>query len=841
MRRVGSEYFLWNPNLLPRQDGLMLVGMRLFSSGIRAFLLLSPLMAMADLPGLLPDDASKLQGPSPTEQEWIVSSICRNAYELLAFAKDKKGEQIAPSQVVLKEIPGPTLTYDVTIKGARQTVEAKLQWPESLWSPAAYLPFCQAVAKALKLPAAGEAKVQGNPLHALLEFSEASIESENQRVSQWLAAEPENAAAHEQAALILGTLATKENSGDFWDPRDACDHVAAHLSVAQLLRTGSNASVEGRLADCLVGLIADTKTETGKDLDQLAAEKNAPPDLAAWINACRMRNTRDWRIVKNPESASPLEQVEYFRARAEAADPDQAISWLQAHSIVNRPDWSRIVLEMNFSVEAGHAFAENSIAQELHVMQGTLPRNFSGGGLAGDLNEPPGDAVIFTGTQSGTPTVISRGMWAQFFQRHLCQAIAETGDFFANKWGVPENTRALDQAVEKVFSKLTFYPYLQLIQRQIREAPASSAAALALFTAHPEWGPNFLVWLKSPSDPDSDRLRQAATAWYSPPIVHATAFGATSRIPEGGWDNAQIDALYTIAPLQFWIAHLEVRRLYGTQYTFPQIQKIMGPLLDYYTAAIDEAKKSIGLTLDQRVQLAEKSAQINPNNYSELAVLYLDNHQEDKAAEAYQKWFDNATDRVGVSNGIRWLVDYDYDHGQVDKAMALAKDAAEVYSSRGLATMMHLLERMGRLGDAEEYGQKIMERYNEPGALGAFYKRHADKGEAGFQTKLDDLTTTEFPQGLKKVALASFSGPPSLGMIFTSTSDSMRANGIAAGQVIVALDGYEVQSQAQYTFVRSLSDSPEMEIILWDGQIYREIKANRPGRLFGVGMQDYHR
>jgi tetratricopeptide (TPR) repeat protein len=776
-----------------------------------------------------------------TEQEWIISSVCRNAFELLAYAKDKKGEEIDPSQVTLKEMTGATLTYDVTVKGAHERVEAKLQWPDSLWSPAAYVPFCQSVGEALKLTPAAAAKVQGDPLHTLLEFSEAVIESENQRVSHWLAEKPDNAAAHEQAALILGALAMKENSGYFWDPRDDCNQISAHLAVARFLRAGSGTSVEGRLAECIVGLMADTKTQTGLDLDQIASGKAPPPDTAAWVNACRMRNTRDWRTLKSPEDASPFEQVEYFRARAEAAGADQAISWLQSHSIADRPDWAMIVLEMGFSVDAGHAFAENSIAQELHVMQTTFPGRFAGALFNADINQLPGDAVTFDSSQSGTPSVINRGMWARFFQRHLCHAIVETGDFFENEWGVPENTQQLDQAVKKYFSTLTFYPYLQLVQHHIRNVPSDAAAALALFNSHPEWGPDFLAWMQSPANPDSVSLHQAAAAWFVPPVVHGTAYGAMSRATAAGWPKSEVDRLYAIAPLQIRVAQMEVKSLYGTQFTFAQIRKIMGPLLDYYAPAIDQAQNAVGLTFDQRVQLAEKAAGINPSNYWSLARLYLEDHQEDKAAAAYQEWFDKALDRVEVSNGIEWLVNYYYDHGQPDKAMALAKDAADVYSSRGLMTMMHLLERMGRNDEAEEYGRKILERYNESGPLLSLYKQNADKGDAASQKKFDDLSRTTFPQGMKKVTIGSFSGPPESGMEFTGASDSMRKFGIAAGQVIVALDGYAVQNKAQYTAIRSLSDSPEMKFIIWDGQTYREITASQPGRLFGVGMQDYRR
>ena len=89
--------------------------------------------------------------------------------------------------------------------------------------------------------------------------------------------------------------------------------------------------------------------------------------------------------------------------------------------------------------------------------------------------------------------------------------------------------------------------------------------------------------------------------------------------------------------------------------------------------------------------------------------------------------------RVEVSNGIGWLVDYYYDHGQTDKAMAIARDAAEVYSSRGLQTMMRPAGENGPASTTPRtMGRKIVERYNESDALAGFYKRCADKGPGRF-------------------------------------------------------------------------------------------------------------
>ncbi len=782
-----------------------------------ALVFLSPLLVSADSPAPAPTPAAatQLQTPYHTEQEWIISTICRNAYELLAYAKDKKGESVSPSQVTLTQIPGDPLSYDVTLKGANATVEAKLAWPGSLWSPAAYVPFCQAAAQALKLPPPGAFTPQGNSLHDLLPFTEAVIQSENTRISQWLAAQPDNASAHEQAALVLGTLALKENSGFFWDPRETCNQVCIHLAVAQYFRGNAPVSIEGRLANICIGLIVDTKTQTGKDLDNLAPEKSPPADLAAWINAARMRNTRDWRIVKTPETASPLEQVEYFRAYSEMVNPDLALAWLKAHNLDNRIDWQRITLAMFYSVDAGHVFAEKSIPGEIYVMQQTFPGSFSPSSMVSDLNEPAGDAVAFNGSASGIPIVISRGLWAQFFQRHLCHAIEETGSFFVNSWGVPEYAQQLDQVVDKNFAGLTLYPLLKLVEFQTHKASAAPVDELVAFNAHPEWAAGCLLWQRMPPDPDSARLTQAAKAWFTPTVVHGTAYGATRAIDNAS--TAEVDQLYAIAPLQLGIAKEELKRHYGSGYSLDQYQKIMGPLLDYSTETIAYAENSIGLTLEQQVQLAQKSADIDPNNLYGLAKLYQDHQQDDKAAEYYQKWYDASMDRVTVSNYMDWLVSYYYDHGQADKAMTIAKEGAEVYSSGGLQTMMHLQEKMGHLDRAEDYGKKIDERYKQEGPLTKFYGRHPNK-----------------------VTLASFSGPPTAGIKYQTSTALMQAAGLTTDQVVVALDGNSVGNILQYDAVRGLSTDQAMTFIVWDGQAYKEIHASPPGRRFGVQMQNYH-
>ena len=739
------------------------------------------ILVLLALVGTLRISADAPGAAYPTEQEWIVATVCRNAFELLSFAKDRKGIALTPAQVSVHATSGPMPMFTVTVTGAGPAVTATLPMTGSIWSVAAYEPFCRAAAAALQVSPAGTAQPQGNPLHTLLDFTDSAIEAENQRVSQWLNAEPGNAAAQEQAALVLGMLAMKENSGFFWDPREMCSRACAHLAVAQILRPGTP-TPEGGWAAVLVGLIEDTKTETGHEIDALAAAKNPSADLVPWVNAARMRNSRDWRIVKEPETASPFEQIEYFRALGEAVDTDKAVDWVSKSHLPLRPDWARIVTEEGYSVQVGHELVESSIGGEIKNMQATFPGSFQGAGWVDELNAAPSDVL----GADGRLAVIDRGMWARYFQRHLCQAIAGTGDFFQNKWGVPENTAALDQLVAKTFPRLTLYPSLQIFIASQRPAPVDASAAAALDAAHPEWATYLLI--ASAKSPALEGVRQALRNWFNPPMLPGTAFEAFTRLPAKGVPKPEVDRLFAIAPLQFLVAQLELTTP-NAPYTLARAQEVLGSMLDYYTPAIALAEQATGLTFDQKVGLMKKSASINPDNYFDLAHFDLDAHRDDDAAVAFQQWYDQAIDRVEVSNGMDWLVNYYFDHDQKDRAMSIAQEGAEVYSYGGLETMLKLLERMNRLDEAESYGQKIAERYNTQSALAAFYLRHP----AQYQAKFDALVKDTFPQGLRQVTLASLSGSPAAGLRFAATNDAMQRGGLSSNQIIVALDGYAVE------------------------------------------------
>jgi hypothetical protein len=188
---------------------------------------------------------------------------------------------------------------------------------------------------------------------------------------------------------------------------------------------------------------------------------------------------------------------------------------------------------------------------------------------------------------------------------------------------------------------------------------------------------------------------------------------------------------------------------------------------------------------------------------------------------------------------MEWLINYYYDHGQQGNAMKVAKHGAEVYSSAGLNAILNLLVRMEKVAEAEEYGKKIQERYNDSGPLITFYQMMAFKGDLGFKAKLAAAIKQVFPSGLQPVMPSSFEGPPMEGIQFAETNKTLALAGLSSKQVVVALDGYRVQNVEQYTTVRSFSKASKMVFIIWNGHVSQEVTAYQPGRRFGVNILSY--
>jgi hypothetical protein len=166
--------------------------------------------------------------------------------------------------------------------------------------------------------------------------------------------------------------------------------------------------------------------------------------------------------------------------------------------------------------------------------------------------------------------------------------------------------------------------------------------------------------------------------------------------------------------------------------------------------------------------------------------------------------------------------------------------AAEVYSYQGLEIMARLLERLGRLDEAEDYFGKINERYTDNGPLFAFYLRQDNAHPGGaYARKRQRFEHRVFPDGLQRVTLKDFGGSPSDGAQFTASNATLEYWKLKAGDVVVALDGYRIHNEEQYGTVRNFSDSPKMALIVWHDGRYAEFSVELQTRRFGVNLATY--
>jgi hypothetical protein len=92
---------------------------------------------------------------------------------------------------------------------------------------------------------------------------------------------------------------------------------------------------------------------------------------------------------------------------------------------------------------------------------------------------------------------------------------------------------------------------------------------------------------------------------------------------------------------------------------------------------------------------------------------------------------------------------------------------------------------------------------------------------------------------MEKVAIQDFHEAPTNGVIIMEENALLSAAGLKKGDVIAALDGIRTHNFTQYTFVRTFLTTPELRLIVWQGDSYREIKASPPNHLFGAEFIDF--
>jgi tetratricopeptide (TPR) repeat protein len=668
-------------------------------------------------------------------------------------------------------------------------------------------------------------------------------------VSRALTADPASPVLHEQAALVLGVLGLFDQSVAFGDQRVILGRMAAHLALAQGLRSGEP-SAEGRLAGIALLTLAGRKAEAA----QVLAGPGRAGDLpSAWRSTMAMLATGDWRPVKAAAEVSLAEALASFQARSSQQGADNAADWLLESGRRDLPMGfiARVTMaNTGNSVSLGHQLTRQALTADLtdiHVLLAARGRAAS----------TPADLCAALGAHPGrcwdpgsrTLQVIDWGLWAQHCQAVLLCDMMQTIAFLDHQYGSREATDSYLAWIEGAFGQLEQFPILQKRYANLKPAVYRQAMekAVRLNQDHPELLSDCsLVCLHWPPPGQSvPASLPRYQDWLDVPEPFGTAYNWSSRT----WEMVEKKHL----ALEDMAGYLAMDP--GNLFIARDYLACRYPDGDYRAEGVEVA--CAGTRAFNRVNYLRKLLVTFPEHAPGVLPLLreladLDSSwmepfgrelvRQGRAAEAsdvFQAYFKRHPDRVTVSNHMIWEVLYLHGQGQGAKAEAMAEECAEVYSYVGLTTLALLREAQGRYAEAETLYRKVQERYHgDRTQLDAFHCRNAARSPECARA-WEERKGQLFPQGMRPFAQPEAPVPPTRGIRFAKQTWYLGRQGLAPDAVIVALDGIQVENQQQYLLVRELKWEDDMTLVVFQGGAYRTLQVAPPRRRFGVDLKDY--
>jgi tetratricopeptide (TPR) repeat protein len=791
------------------------------------------------------------------ESQFIVESIITDIAEMAFCAKNHTPPPPGKTSVMATESPDSPFgapKYQIRVSLPKGTIKSKLEVNGPIWSPEVYAGITKQIFDSLGL--SGQPKSPASVsdtamLKSLLELTAQNIETENSALSAALTQNFADPVLHERAAALMGVFTLRENSGDFFEIRSPLCRMTAHLALAQALAHGSTYGPNGQVADAMLYTLMNNQKDA---VAKVASLEQNPPELAAWARALYARNTHDYRPLAGITDRSLLETIEYTRALADSATSDIVWEKLTDAMKTKLADPARIVASRRHSVELGHVLLALSLPLELReastVYQISQGQPLQAQNLATALNQMP--ERCFSLDKAGSPQirVIGWGQWAMFCQRHICHAIQNNYDFMENSWGVPRDAHDFASKCEENFSGLRLYPF---VRRYTCNDEASYHAAIDDSFPVTRATPHLVsagIWNELCYRVSFAKLYQPnpnphINEWHKHNPPPGTAYNPLPRMNHPSLvqrpDTVPLmEKLHERAPYDEDIAFNLLRIKYNGQASPEQTEAVYQPVLEYDSLKMYQ----VGLQLRNDPQAFEaimrKASAIDPDRYFALGDYFAKRAEEDKAAQYLQKGMDLSQDTVLAANEAGWLVNYYVRKGQPAKASKLADMAAETYSFRGLTAKAEFLEATGKYAEALEYYKKIEERYENSADLIQFCLRYKTKtGKSDFDVTLTRRLKTLFPKGIERVTINDFKQAPTDGALLEEANVETAKAGMKPGDVIVAAYGIRVHSFEQYMYARQTTNTPEMDLVVWQSNQYRQVRASPPEHRFGANMITY--
>jgi tetratricopeptide (TPR) repeat protein len=796
------------------------------------------------------------QTPFQSESQFIVEAIVSDLAEQIYYAATHRLPEKTYFSVTATEKPGspiyaPVYELQINLDEKHAGLKFDLNVNGPIWSPGVYRDLAAAVAKATGL-APGDTNNTGGTalLSKLLDETPETIEWENQALSRALEKDFTDPELHEQAALLLGAFLFREHSGNFFEIRSPLSRMTAHLAMARGLRGTNSYGVNGRLAEAvLLSLVNDEAPA----LEQLKSLDTNNASVAAMARALRARNTGDFRPLTAVTGRSRMESMAWFAAMADyvgAASAWPKLDDNQKQTI----DFVRIANEESYSVDMGHELLAASIPLELQEIQNVYALShkdkLAQKELATALNELSGRCFSTGPGREIHVQVIDWGQWAMFFQRHLCHAVQQNFHFMNGMWGVPDDAKEFAAHCEQEFNGLRLYPFVRRYNcTDIDAYHKSEDDGFAVTVATPQLVPaqcwNYLCYRVSFAPSYIPAPNPHINEWHNHNPPPGTVYDLHPRLNHPSLTGrlgvlARFERLHELAPYDVRITDYLIEKKYNNRPTYDQAMELYRDLLPYSVHALLAVAKTVYDQPDQYEKLLIQAAELNPVCYYNLGDYAAHLDQEDKAANYYDQGCDTDPDSVRVSNYALWRVRYYLKKGRTDRARKIADEAGEVYSYVGLEAKAVFFETTTNYGGAFEWFAKIEERYNDSSPFIAFCLRYkALTGDTRFDQELQKRVKTLFRGEMEKVSLSDFHSAPSDGVLIRQENDLLLAAGLKQSDVIVAIKGVRVHNFLQYNYIRDSQEDPELDLIVWQGKAYHEIKSSPPNRRFGVDFGDY--
>jgi hypothetical protein len=775
---------------------------------------------VALLPSQQKDEGRPIRRAFTTEQQWIKEDITGAIAGMLA--------------------PGTT-------------VDAPTVIVDHVWSPGTYVPVVERLLRNRPRLANAADEIDFGTRTALTHLKVDVLLDQNERISGALRRDMLSASGHESAALLVGAFALRESVSLFRDVRPAMSRMTAHLSIAQALRGSGDPSNDGRCALVILTTLAGLERRAMQMVDGL--EQHAASDTdRTWARALRLRITGDWRGLQRSDTGTLLVQLEYARAVRARLGTDAFLNYVDTLPKSELTDWHRIALEsLSFTIEAGNRFTPENVDADLLEASTVWSRLHGGQTIDSDdviktLNDRPSPSPVVEGVQGRVVQVLDWGTWAAFEQRQLAMSLVAVS---THLWGLGANSsqREWHDESEARFGHLTLYPIAlrwgapnaEIYTKAMTGARRLVENTPELVTAE-EW--DFL--LKKSGIQGVEATFPLEAAWFTPAVPDGTAFDLEHRSLRAGCPRpptkAQAATWAREQPYQHWTVWAnEYLALDRGKPSLDVIRRAFGSLTDYDEGALLKIIDFMDMTDRERIAFAGRLCEISSDRCDRLAQLLLISNRDPEAASAYERWVTKARDRVGVSNGVTWIVRYHFNHGRRDRAEEIARLAADTGSASGLEVLGEFLDRTGRYAEAETLYREIDEHYDHHTVpLGRFLMRQSLRtGDLALEAKAGELLRPAFPGGLQRVVMHALPVTPDGGIQVAPFGPRAMKTGLRADDVVIGIDGWRVHDGAEYQTVSRLAFNDTMTLTIWRSGRYQELKANVPERWFGSQIHDY--